>query len=283
MTGSIAWAYVRYGSLPQVGGVLYGIKPVVIAIVLQALWGLFPKATKKSWWLALLGATACVAAFANIDAIAILLAAGGICAAAHAIANRKARQSVFFMSSIAAGAGSKTSVGLGALFLTFLKAGSLVFGSGYVLLAFLRTDLVERTHWMTESQLVDAIAVGQITPGPVFTSATFIGYLLGGGWGALVATIAIFLPGFVLVAAIRPIVARVRKSPTAGAFLDGVNVASLGLMAVVSAELGRSALVDWQTVLLAAVSLVVLVRWKPNPTWLIVGGAAIGALVKALV
>jgi chromate transporter len=161
----------------------------------------------------------------------------------------------------------------------FLKIGSLLFGSGYVLLAFLRTDLVERLHWLTEAQLVDAIAIGQITPGPVFTSATFIGYLLAGPRGALAATAGIFLPAFVFVGLSGPLVPKLRSSPAAGAFLDGVNVASLALMFVVTLELAHTALIDAPTIVLALVAAVVLIRFKPNATWLILAGAAAGWLI----
>ena len=284
MTAAIAWAYVRFGSLPHVSGVLYGIKPVVIAIVVQALWGLAPKAIKKSWRLAGLGALACITAAMNVDALAVMLGAGVIATLAHTWAHRSdGSRSLMLLPPIAASAAAPTaSVSLGVLFLTFLKLGAVVFGSGYVLLAFLRADLVERLHWMTESQLVDAVAVGQVTPGPVFTTATFIGYLLAGGWGALVATIAIFLPGFFLVAAIRPLVARVRRSPVAASFLDGVNVGSLALMAVVTVQLGRAALIDWITIVLAAASALVLVRFKVNSTWLIAAGALVGVVAQSV-
>jgi len=163
----------------------------------------------------------------------------------------------------------------------FLKTGSVLFGSGYVLLAFLRADLVERLHWLTEAQLLDAIAVGQVTPGPVFTTATFVGYVLAGPTGALVATAGIFLPAFVFVALSGPLVPRLRASPRAGAFLDGVNVASLALMAVVTAQLGRAALVDLPTALLALLSAALLLRWKVNSTWLVLGGAGVGWALHA--
>jgi chromate transporter len=156
------------------------------------------------------------------------------------------------------------------------------FGSGYVLLAFLRGDLVDRWHWLTNGQLLDAVAVGQVTPGPVFTTATFIGYVLGGGPGAFVATLGIFLPAFVFVALSGPLVPRVRRSETAGAFLDGVNVGSLALMAVVTFELGRSALFDLPTVLLALASAVLLIRYRVNSAWLVLGGALTGLLIGAL-
>jgi chromate transporter len=170
------------------------------------------------------------------------------------------------------------SVGLAPLFLVFLKIGSVLFGSGYVLLAFLRADLVQRFHWLTESQLLDATAVGQVTPGPVFTTATFIGYLLAGPKGALVATVGIFLPAFVFVALSAPLIPRLRRSPIAGAMLDGLNVASLALMAVVTWQLGRAAVYDWLTAAIAAASAFLLLRFRTNATWLVVGGAAVGLL-----
>jgi chromate transporter len=173
-------------------------------------------------------------------------------------------------------------VTLPGLFWIFVKIGSVLFGSGYVLLAFLRADLVERLGWLTEAQLIDAIAVGQVTPGPVFTTATFIGYLLAGASGALVATAGIFLPAFIFVALSGPLVPRLRASPLAGAFLDGVNVASVALMTVVTIQLGHAALIDIPTAVLAVVSAALLVRFKLNATWLIVGGAAAGWLVHML-
>src|SRR2546426_12380644 len=179
-----------------------------------------------------------------------------------------------------AGAAAGTAFGLGPLFLFFLKVGSVLFGSGYVLLAFLRADLVTRWGWLTEGQLIDTVAVGQVTPGPLFTTATFIGYLLGGLPGGLVATLGIFLPAFVFVAASGPLVPRLRRSPVAGAFLDGVNVASLALMAVVTWQLGRSALVDLPTVTLAVVSGVLLLRYRINSAWLVLAGAAVGILTR---
>ena len=173
----------------------------------------------------------------------------------------------------------KVEFGLLPLFLFFMKVGSIVFGSGYVLLAFLQADLVGNWHWLTTTQLLDAIAVGQVTPGPVFTTATFIGYLLGGSAGALIATAGIFLPSFIFVAASSPIIPRLRKSAVAGAFLDGVIMASLALMASVSWNLGRDAIIDLPTVLLLFGSLVLLVRFRLNSLWLVLGGALIGFLI----
>ncbi len=253
-----AWAYVEYGSLPQASGLLYGIKPVIIAIVVIALRDLGRSAIKDS-----MNAAICVAsvalAVAGVNELVILvlaaLAGGMVRSVAPAIA----------------------PFGLWALFWFFTKVGSLLYGgSGYVLLAFLRADLVERWHWLTEAQLLDAIAVGQFTPGPVFTTATFIGYLLGGSAGAVVATIGIFAPAFFFVAISGPVVPRIRSSPVAGAALNGVNAASLALMAVVAYELGRGALIDWPTVLLAIASAAVLLRFRVNSAWLVLAGAAVG-------
>lgn len=261
---------------------LYGIKPVVIAIVAQALRGLFPKAV-KSRWLGVLGVLACAAAALGADALAVLLGAGLVAAAAHRWRSPGEGSASLLLPTIASGAAvSAAPVSLGLLFLMFVKLGAVVFGSGYVLVAFLRADLVNRLGWLSEAQILDAVAVGQVTPGPLFTTATFIGYLLGRGWGALLATIGIFLPGFVLVAAIRPLVARVRRSPGAAAFLDGVNVASLALMAVITAQLGRAALVDWITGALAATSAVLLLRFKVRSTWLVLGGGTLGLAAQWL-
>ena len=277
MTAGIAWAYVRFGALPRVGSVFSGIKPVIIAIVAQALWALGPKALKRSRLLATIGIAACVAAALNLNPVFVLLGAGTLAVTTNAAAKRSAATGG--LSAVAAGAIAAPAAGtvsLGLLFLTFLKLGAIVFGSGYVLLAFLRADLVERLHWMTESQLIDAVAVGQVTPGPVFTTATFVGYVLAGGLGAVLATVGIFLPGFMMIGAIKPIVARVRQSIRASAFLDGVNVASLALMAVVTVQLGRAAITDALTAGLAVLGFVALMRFKLNSAWLILAGALVG-------
>jgi chromate transporter len=279
-----AWFYVRYGSLPETTRVLYGVKPVIIAIVLQALWALARTAIRTKWLL-VIGIAALVFVFLRVNELLVLLGAGMVVAMPHLIATTKrppTAGSVFPLAPLALIQTATTagaSVGLLPLFLFFLKVGSVLFGSGYVLLAFLRSDLVERWHWMTNAQLLDAVAVGQVTPGPVFTTATFIGYLLAGPKGAVVATIGIFLPAFVFVAISGPLVPRIRRSPAAAAFLDGVIVASLGLMAVVTYELGRAALVDLPTIALALVSAVLLFRWKVNSAWLVLGGALIGFLI----
>lgn len=275
----IAWAYVAYGSLPPVAGVLYGVKPVVIAVILQALWKL-GRTSLKTRWLAVLGGIDLYLAAAGVHELIVLFGTGAVLAAV-APGQKRPPASLFgiafpiFAVSPAAGSAA-VPFGLWSLFWAFLKTGSVLFGSGYVLLAFLRADLVERYGWLTEQQLLDAVAVGQVTPGPVFTTATFVGYLLGGPPAAAVATIGIFLPAFAFVAASLPLVERLRCSAAAGAFLDGVNVASLALMAVVTAQLARAAIVDSVTAILAATSAVILLRYRLNATWLISGGMVIG-------
>ncbi|WP_394838717.1 chromate efflux transporter [Pendulispora rubella] len=280
MVTAIAWAYVHFGSLPQLGGVLYGVKPVVIAVVVQALWGLAPKAVPTRG-MGALAALAGVAIACGLEALAVLVGAGALSLALHRMRHRSGDESILALFAPALALGG-SSFSLVTLFLTFVKMGAIVFGSGYVLLAFLRADFVDRLHWLTEAQLLDAVAVGQITPGPVFTTATFIGYVIAGPAGAAVSTVGIFLPGFVLVAATRPILGRMRRSPGAGAFLDGVNAATLALMAVVTVQLARSALVDAVTAILAVAGAVLLVRFKVNTTWLVLGGALAGVAVRAL-
>jgi chromate transporter len=228
----------------------------------------------------------------GVDAILVLVGGGVACVLGRQLAGQANRAGAIgppLLAATAAAPASAASISLLTLFLTFLKIGAVVFGSGYVLLAFLRADLVDRLHWLTEPQLLDAVAIGQVTPGPVFTTATFIGYLVGsrtgpGGaaWGAVLATVGIFLPGFVLVALVRPIVARVRKSVAASAFLDGVNVTALALMAVVTVQLARAALVDVPTILIALAGALALIRFKVNTTWLVAGGALLGAAVHAM-
>ncbi len=275
LVGLIAAAYVRYGSLPQVERILYAIKPVVIAVVAQAFWNLSRSAVKSVWLGAIL--IACVVAYLLHAQELALLAVAGI-AAAGPVLVRSRRTAMLLLAPMAAVASRPDAVpfGLSRLFLTFLKIGSVLFGSGYVLLAFLRSDFVDRLHWLTEKQLLDAVAVGQVTPGPVFTTATFIGYIVGGPRGAAVATVAVFLPAFILVAASGPLIPRIRRSALAGAFLDGVIVGSLALMGVVAWQLGRAAIVDFTTVAIALVSAFLLFRFRVNSAWLVIGAAVVG-------
>ena len=277
----LAWAYVRWGSLPQAASLLYGVKPVVIAVILQALWKLGRSAVKTAW-LAAVAAIAVVLAAIGLNELLVLVA-GGVLALAARWKDLRGRAllgwpalkplSLAGAGMIAGGA----SVGLWPIFLVFAKIGSVLFGSGYVLLAFLRADLVERYHWLTQQQLLDAVAVGQVTPGPVFTTATFVGYILRGPAGAVAATVGIFLPAFVFVAISAPLMPRLRASRVAGALLDGINVASLALMALVTWQLGRAAIVDWFTVLLAIVSAAVLLRYRRvNSAWLVIAAGLLG-------
>jgi chromate transporter len=287
-----AWAYVRFGNLPQITWLLYGVKPVVIAIILQALWQLGRTAV-KSKFLGALAIIAVVLDFLGINILAVLFGAGLLSGLQRGIIqDRLQDRRALLVMLLAAGAfltaayfasglssTSRVEFSLLPLFLFFVKVGSIVFGSGYVLLAFLQADLVAHWHWLTTTQLLDAIAVGQVTPGPVFTTATFIGFVLAGLPGALIATAGIFLPSFVLVAVSSPLIPRLRKSAVAGAFLDGVIVASLALMTVVTWRLGRDAIIDLPTALATIASAVLLMRFRLNSLWLVLGGAIIGLMV----
>ncbi len=281
MVAALAWAYVRYGSLPQLAGVLYGIKPVVIALIVLAVVKLAGSAL-KSVWLALLGMLA-VLAFALGTNELLVLAGGGVLAGfAYGLRSGKREKlssmpALLTVSGVSAVATAASVFSLGALFLVFLKIGAILFGGGYVLIALLRSNLVARLGWISERQLLDAVAMGQVTPGPISTAATFIGYVLGGFPGAVVATIAMFLPAFFLVAVSGPLVPRLRRSPMAGAVLDGVNVAALALITVVAWQLSRAAVVDWITLVLAGASLFLLIHYRINSTWLVLGGAMLGA------
>ncbi len=291
----IAWAYVRFSQLPQFEGVLYGVKPVVFAIILQALWGLGRTAVKTTF-LGGLALAAVILNFGGLNELLVLLGGGTLAALKRSLASDwrdhlRALGSLLLLAAIFLGLvllapylrnPAKVSFSLPALFWYFLKVGSVLYGSGYVLLAFLQADLVGNWQWLTSGQLLDATAVGQVTPGPVFTTATFIGFLLDGPRGALVATAGIFLPAFFFVALSGPLIPRLRRSVVAGAFLDGINVASLALMVVVTWSLGRTALVDWLTVLLAVVSAMLLIRWRLNSLWLILIGALAGYLRRVL-
>jgi len=281
----IAAAYVRFGAVPQAEGILRAIKPAVIAIIIQALWSL-AKTASKTTTLALIALASAVLNLAGVSPLAVVAFAGASSGAIWWI--RKGwRNPVTLcwvglsnaLSPATHGAGAISGAApfsFGRLFLSFLKIGSVVFGSGYVLLSFLRAEFVDHLHWLTEKQLIDSVAVGQFTPGPVFTTATFIGYVLGGFPGAILATLGIFAPGFVLVAASGPLIPKIRRSPMAGATLDGVVVGSLGLMAVVTWQLGKASVTDWLTVSILVVSIIAIFRFRLNSAWLILGAAMVG-------
>ncbi len=295
---ALAWAYVTFGSLPQVAWLFYGIKPVVVAIIAYALWGLCRTVLK--------GIEPVIAAllviglyFLGVNVI-ILLFGGGILYGLVRLVERWYREKrvpatpplssiagifVLRWQILAAPFASYMNVAapavpfsLPTLFLTFLKIGAILYGSGYVLLAFLRSDFVLHLHWLTDRQLLDAISIGQFTPGPVFTTATFIGYVVGGLPGALLATLGIFLPSFAFIPLVHPVATRLRRSQWTAPFLDGINIAALALMAGVLIQLGQNALVDILTGAITLSAFAILLRFKINSAWLILAGAAIGLL-----
>ncbi|MEM8598458.1 MAG: chromate efflux transporter [Bacteroidota bacterium] len=309
-TGLLAWAYVEYGTLPAVEPFLVGIKPAVLAVILGALWRLGKKAI-KGWMLAVLAAIVSILLVAGLSEIAALVLGGvagmlGLVALRRTVANREGsggdangtdangpsddpgdsgpgvKRGWLALLAIPAGfvqaTAAATAVPLWQLGLFFLKVGAVLYGSGYVLIAFLEGDLVNTYGWLTQQQLLDAVAIGQFTPGPVLTTATFIGYVLGGVPGAIVATIGIFLPAFVFAGLLHPIVPKLRKSVWTAAFLDAINAAAVALMAVVTVQLGLDVLTGWLPVAIFLVAAVLALRYKVNAAWLVLGGALVGWL-----
>jgi chromate transporter len=282
------WLYVSYGSLPQMEWLLYGVKPVMVAIIAQAVWELGKRAVKGPLTLSV-GLIALLLYALGVAEIPLLFAGGAL---VMLIQNRsRLRWRGSSSAAISLGVGGSlnplaqvvaTPFSYTQLFWSFFKIGAVLYGSGYVLIAFMQSEFVQNLGWLTNQQLLDAIVVGQITPGPVFTSATFVGFILGGAPGAVIATIAIFLPAFILVAVVRPFVPRLRQSLWFGALLDGVNVVSLALIVGVTVGLGRVSLIDPLTIAIAVLSLVVLLRFKINSTWLVLGGAVLGLLAFTL-
>lgn len=276
---ALAWGYVEFGTTPAAEWLLYGIKPVIIPLIALALWNLGRAAVRGPATIAV-GIGALVASLLGVNFVAVLLGSGVVMMlvrnASHA---RKGSAALLPLPLLSGGlAASASSFSVWGMALTFLKIGALLYGSGYVLFAYLQADLVEANGWLTDQQLLDAIAVGQLTPGPLSTSATFIGYLLAGMPGAIVATVAIYLPAFVVVALSNPLIPRLRRSRWAGHFLDGVNVAAVALMLEVLLELGQAALVDLYTVVIAGVAAALLLRWRVNSAWLVLFGAVMGLL-----
>ena len=278
MVAGLAWAYGRFGNLPQVAGLLFGIKPVVVSLIIPALWNLARGALKNAG-LTMLAIGVVILAVLGVNVIGLLICAGVLWMVVREsrgfVDTRRAR--IVVLASMSGG----WSPGLLPLYLYFLKIGAVVFGSGYVLLAVLRADLVARLQWLSDAQLLDAIAVSQATPGPFFTVATFIGYLLGGWKGAGLATLGMFLPAFAYVAVTASFLPRLRKSSLASAFLDGVNAAAVALMATVSWQLARAALINLPAILIGVISLVLLFRFRVNSAWLVLGGAIAGILMRA--
>jgi len=307
ITAAFAWAYMKFGSLPNIIPFFYGIKPAVLAVILFAVWRLGRTAV-KSWRLLAIGLSVTLASLLKMNEVAVLLLGGVIGMFWLRLPPREGTPSILEIAagiSTAIGAilhhvrmswGSVTgtaamvAVGLSGpigfsllkLGLFFLKVGAVLFGSGYVLVAFLEGGLVHDYGWLTQQQLLDAIAIGQFTPGPVLSAATFIGYVISGIRGAVVSTVAIFLPSFFFVAALNPIVPRLRRSSWTSAFLDAVNVSSVALMLAVVVKLGQTTLAGFPAWLIALAALGVSFRWKVNGTWLILGGAAVGWLLSVL-
>ena len=283
---ALAWAYGRYGSTPQVGAILYGIKPVIIAVIVQAIYALLPTAV-KTWRLGLVVALSAALYLLGLNPLIPLFGLSILVMLAENRARLARTAGLGPMALAVPLTAAASSVAVGAvgfslvvLLLTFLKIGATLYGSGYVLLAFLRDDFVHRLGWLTDHQLLDAIAVGQFTPGPVFTTATFIGYLTGGWLGGIVATVGIFLPAFIFAAAVYPLVPRLRASPWAATFLDGANAAALGLMVAVAWQLARSSIIDPVTAILVLIATVLLIRSNVNSAWLVLGGAVVGIVAR---
>lgn len=294
ITGVFGWLYVTYGSLPEVEPFLYGIKPAVIAVILGAVWKLGKKAV-KGWRFAVMGLAAAAAVLAGVGEIWALLAGGLLGTLWLRLTgydnSRTASRwiPILFLqqardttgAAAAAGvAGVAAGVSLWKLFFFFLKIGAILYGSGYVLVAFLEGGLVQDYGWLTQAQLLDAIAIGQFTPGPVLSTATFIGYLIEGVPGAAVATLGIFLPSFFFVLLLNPVIPRLRESVWLSAFLDAVNVAAVALMVAVTIELGLSTLVTWPAWVIVLAAAVLALRFKINAAWLVLGGAVLGWLLS---
>lgn len=281
MVAGLAWAYMRYGALPQVAGILFGVKPVVVVLIAQAVWSLARTALKLKE-LAFLAAVVVVLAALRVSTVALLIGTG----VAWIVAQRPGGgwRVAAGATGTAAATGAVTGgiVAGSSILLYFVKVGAVLVGSGYVLLAVLRADLVVRLHWLTEAQLLDAVAVSQVTPGPFFTVATFIGYVLAGWKGAALATAGIFLPAFAYVAATARFLPKLRQSPTAAAFLDGVNAAAVALMAFVGFQFARASLLSAPAAVICAISALLLFRYRVNSAWLVLFGAAAGAVFKLL-
>lgn len=275
ITGVFAWAYSKYGELPQVTPYIYGIKPAIIAIIISAAIALGRKAF-KSVELIVLGVVTLVACIFGLNEIIALFGAGGIGVLLYlARSGSKTVNTIVPTILLQIGNGAVEISHL-KIFLVFLKLGAILYGSGYVLFAFLDAELVGK-GLLTRQELIDAVAVGQFTPGPVFSAATFIGWQMGGFWGAVAATVGIFLPSFLFVALLNPLIPRLRKSKVMSSFLDAVNVASVAVILAVCVEMGRAAITDWRTVAIAILSLtVIFVFRKLNSAFIVIGGAVLG-------
>lgn len=287
ITLAFAWSYVRFGSTPELSWVLYGVKPIVIGVMVNAIFSLSRPMVSRPLLL-LLGGSVLALYFLGVNEIALLFGAGLVVVLWASLGHLRAEHPVaaFALPGLpwlaGAGAAGASSFSLGVLFLTLLKIGCILYGGGYVLVTFLRADFVDRLGWLTEQQLLDAVAAGQVTPGPLLSTVTFIGYILGSWPGALLATVGVFLPSFAVVAVAGPLIPSLRRLPWTAALLDGVSVGALALMAGVAWQLGRAAIVDVPTAVLAVVGAILLLRLRVNPTWLVLLGAASGFLIRVV-
>lgn len=276
ITAFLAWAYERYGRLPDVQPFLYGIKPAILAVIVALMISLGTKAV-KSTLLAFIGVLALVLSLAGLNEIYVLFGAGLVGILVSGIYDRGREMNSFSTGVLLLLA--PPMISNGKIFWTFLKIGSILYGSGYVLFAFLDTALVAK-GLVSRQELIDAIAVGQFTPGPVFSAATFIGWQIGGLWGAIAATVGIFLPSFLFVAFLNPLIPLLRRSKRMSAFLDAINVASVAIILAVAFDLGKASIVDWRTILIALLGFVITFCFKKlNSAFVVLGGAALGYLL----
>ena len=273
IVGVLAWCYVEYGDTPVIQDVFAGAIPVVLAIIAWSVAPLLRTAT-RSWWLALVGIAALAAYLLGVNELVVLF--GGALVTLLPYAAGRARSNGGSALVLPLTLGPDGDGRLGELFLTMLKIGAVLYGSGYVLITFLDGEFVDRLGWLTQQQLVDAVAVGQVTPGPVFTTATFVGYLVAGFWGAVLATVAIFLPSFVFVGLLTRVVGWLRARGWTAAMLDGLNVTALALIVGVAIDLGRDNLASWWAPVLTVATLLMLWRTRLNSGWYVLGGAAVG-------
>lgn len=277
ITGALAWAYKLYGHLPHVGAFIYGIKPAIIAVIVSTMISLGRKAL-KSVTLGIIGTVAAIVTLLGVNEIYVLFGAGALGILIHVMDQRSSAKSLIPFLLVSAPAQLSSS----KLFWVFLKIGSILYGSGYVLFAFLDAELVSNGY-LSKQELIDAIAVGQFTPGPVFSSATFIGWQIGGFPGAIAATVGIFLPSFLFVAFLNPHIPKLRKSKIMSAFLDTVNIASIAIILAVVVEMSKETLVDWRMIVIAVTSFAVTFYFKNlNTAFIVIGGALMGYLLRLL-
>ena len=274
ITALFAWFYEQYGQLPNVKPFLYGIKPAVISIIIMAAYKLGKKAL-KSFEIGILGIVTLIVCLFGMNEILALFSCGIMGTLLRLIKNRNFTNSFLLIPGF-------KSIGSFKIFMTFLKIGSILYGSGYVLFAFLDAELVAN-GWLSRNELMDAVAIGQFTPGPVLSTATFIGWQINGFYGAIAATIGIFIPSFIFVAILNPLIPKMRKSKLIGSFLDAVNIAAVAIIAAVSIEMGKGIVTDWKMILIGIFSLtIVFVFKKINSAYIVIGGGLMGYILSLL-